>query len=166
VRLSKSGPAQLEGDISRWQTAIPFTIGQANTAILPGAETSLTRNEASANTVFVARNLDAGDGIQGQAGAEGIGVQGLSKDGFGVRGSGGLGVVGDSSGGVGVAGSSQSGDGVVGGSFTGVGVAGGSNSGTGRAGYEQHWRRSGGQRRQGWRGWHLQQRQRSAGVQR
>src|SRR5688572_26406650 len=65
----------------------PLIIGQPNTSTLPGAETTLTRNQTTAETVFVARNVDAGDGILGDAGAGAIGVHGMSASGFGVRGS-------------------------------------------------------------------------------
>ena len=41
-------------------------IGQANTASNPGNETTLSRNASTARTVFVARNLNVGDGIHGE----------------------------------------------------------------------------------------------------
>ena len=39
-------------------------IGQANTASNPGNETSLSRNEGTARTVFAARTLNVGDGMR------------------------------------------------------------------------------------------------------
>src|ERR671917_489145 len=91
----EEAPKMADGD--------PIRIGQANTASNPGNETSLSRNEDTAGTVFVARNLNLGDGIHGEAGThgtgfhrgvlgsssgiEGIGVQGgNSNDGIGVMG--------------------------------------------------------------------------------
>jgi hypothetical protein len=65
----------------------PLIIGQTNIATLPGAATILRRNQPDAATVFVARNVTAGDGIQGEAGTGGVGVQGTSQGGIGVRGS-------------------------------------------------------------------------------
>jgi hypothetical protein len=96
-----------------------------NTASNPGNETSLIRNEATARTVFVARNVNLGDGIHGEA-SDGSGVRGMS--------SGGLGVSGRSDTSVGVSGSSTFGTGVDGNSFTGPGTFGGSDSGTGVVG--------------------------------
>src|SRR5688500_1256268 len=92
-------------------------IGQANTASKPGNETSLSRNEGTASTVFVARNVNLGDGIHGEA-SGGIGVVGNSTSSTGVRGTSdsGAGVGGTSaSDGSGVAGRSDSGPGVMGG---------------------------------------------------
>jgi hypothetical protein len=74
----------------------PIRIGQANTASNPGNETSLSRNENTAATVFVAQNLNAGGGIHGMAtSAAGVrgestrssGVIGLSPSGPGVSGT-------------------------------------------------------------------------------
>src|SRR5215211_3942869 len=115
-------------------------IGQANIASNPGNMTSLSRNAATNRTVFVARNLNAGDGIQGQAsGAGRSGVLGLSNAGFGVGGSSGMlgqgttGVAGFSTvQGFGVYGSSvSSGIGVKGEIDSGVGVQGHSVNGAG-----------------------------------
>ena len=111
----------------------PIIIGQGNTET---NETSLSRNEATDGTVFVARNLNVGDGIHGEATGGGIGVTGTSTDGTGVRGAGVHGVYGRGTigvygrnaddifpavqgvnrgdGGAGVYGESRSGDGVVG----------------------------------------------------
>jgi hypothetical protein len=60
-------------------------IGQANTASKPGNETSLSRNEGTAATVFVARNVNVGDGIHGAAVGD-TGVSGTSDSGVGVTG--------------------------------------------------------------------------------
>ena len=74
----------------------PIRIGQANTASNPGNETSLSRNENTAATVFVARNLNLGDGIRGEAsgglpgGPDSYGVVGHREGGgfgAGVQGS-------------------------------------------------------------------------------
>jgi hypothetical protein len=62
----------------------PIIIGNANTASNPGNETSLSRNEATPVTVFVARNLNAGDGIYGRSVGR-IGVTGQSDTGVGVH---------------------------------------------------------------------------------
>jgi hypothetical protein len=64
----------------------PLIIGKVNTATSPGAETVLRRNKTSRNTVFVAQNLDRGDGIRGEGGASGTGVAGTSESGTGVYG--------------------------------------------------------------------------------
>jgi hypothetical protein len=70
-------------------------IGQANTASNPGNETSLSRNAGTARTVFVARNLNMGNGIRGEAvhytGVDGrsttsVGVYGASSVSTGVKG--------------------------------------------------------------------------------
>jgi hypothetical protein len=61
-------------------------IGKVNTSSNPGAETVLRRNQASRNTVFVAQNLNAGDGIRGEGRAAGSGVAGTSDRGTGVYG--------------------------------------------------------------------------------
>jgi hypothetical protein len=61
-------------------------IGKDNTAGNPGNETSLSRNENTAATVFVARNLNVGDGIHGEASGD-TGVTGTSDSGVGVFGS-------------------------------------------------------------------------------
>jgi hypothetical protein len=53
----------------------PIIIGQPNTASNPGNETSLSRNEVTDRTVFVARNLNVGGGIIGDC-SSGIGVLG------------------------------------------------------------------------------------------
>jgi hypothetical protein len=60
-------------------------IGQANTASNPGNETTLSRNAATASTVFVARNLNAGNGIRGES-VDDTGVSGTSDSGIGVSG--------------------------------------------------------------------------------
>jgi hypothetical protein len=65
----------------------PIIIGQDNTA---SNETSLSRDENTAAIVFVARNLNEGDGIHGESN-DGIGVQGTTGGGVagpaaGVRG--------------------------------------------------------------------------------
>ena len=99
----------------------PIIIGQANTASNPGDETILTRNEDTYRSVFVARNLNQGHGIRGEA-YEPIaaGVRGDHRDGPGVH--------GDSYRGTGVRGSSQSWYGVRGESDNWVGVRGESKS--------------------------------------
>jgi hypothetical protein len=118
----------------------PIIIGQGNSASNPGNETSLSRNQVAAGTVFVARNLNAGDGIHGEASPTnlvGVGVQGSGATGVQGRGSlgvegigGGYGVRGSGSGpaGVGVEGSGDS-AGVKGTStsLVGIGVRGHSN---------------------------------------
>jgi hypothetical protein len=90
-------------------------IGQANTASKPGNETSLSRNEGTANTVFVARNQNVCDGIHGES-VDDTGVTGTSDSGDGVRGSSDTrnGVTGFSGDGVGMAGFSSTGTGVLG----------------------------------------------------
>ena len=119
-------------------------IGQANTASKPGNETSLSRNEGTASTVFVARNVNLGDGIHGEA-SGGIGVGGTSTSSTGVSGrtssafaggvsgfsSGGWGVYGSSSSGLGMWGNSTRGSGVMGTSGSRYGVLGTSTSSTG-----------------------------------
>jgi hypothetical protein len=116
----------------------PIIIGQANTASNPGNETRLERNEATGRTVFVARNLNDGDGILGEASGSntgvrgrnlrggGPGVSGTSGTGPGLRGFGGTGVIGNSSSGVGVRGHSSQANGVQGvsNSFNASGVYG------------------------------------------
>ena len=82
----------------------PIIIGQDNTASNPGNETILRRTENTAATVFVARNLNLGDGIHGEASGGGNGVSGTSSSGPGVvgrsaAGGAGAGVVGITSGG-------------------------------------------------------------------
>jgi hypothetical protein len=120
----------------------PIIIGQANTASNPGNETSLSRNEVTNQTVFVARNLNVGDGIRGEApngfGVSGIstrgaGIDAFSSSGFGVRALSisNVGVIGHSRSTVGVSGTSTSGVGVRGGSGTSTGVSGTSTSGIG-----------------------------------
>jgi hypothetical protein len=121
-------------------------IGQANTATrpnptTPAPETSLSRNDVAARTVFVARNLNMGNGIRGEAvhytGVDGrstdsVGVYGASSVStgvYGVSGTGGPGAPGTSTG-TGVEGYSPSGPGVRGTSGS-VGVRGTSGSGTG-----------------------------------
>jgi hypothetical protein len=117
-------------------------IGQANTASNPGNETSLSRNENTVKTVFVARNLNLGDGIYGESrfrngvvgkGDYARGVSGISTQGWGVSGSSdtGTGVNGISDSATGVNGISTSGRGVSGSSDTGTGVRGTSTSATG-----------------------------------
>jgi hypothetical protein len=102
----------------------PIIIGQANTASNPGNETSLSRNENTAETVFVARNLNQGDGIHGEASGSiglNIGVEGTSDDGTGVNGSSITGVgVGGFSSGTAVLGFSSNVTGVLGSSPSGV----------------------------------------------
>jgi hypothetical protein len=66
----------------------PIIIGLANIASNPGTTTSLSRNEDTAETVFVARNLNKGNGIRGEAsgspGADSYGVVGHREgEGFG-----------------------------------------------------------------------------------
>jgi hypothetical protein len=123
----------------------PIIIGQANTASNPGNETSLSRNEVTNQTVFVARNLNVGDGIRGEApngfGVSGIstrgaGIDAFSSSGFGVRALSisNVGVIGHSRSNVGVSGTSTSGVGVRGGSGTSTGAAGSSTSGRGVSG--------------------------------
>ena len=122
----------------------PIRIGRDNTASNPGNETILNRNEAGmlANRpVFLARNLNQGDGIHGEGSGPFNGVQGTSASGVGVVGRStnsendqGYGVVGYSSGSgpysTGVSGTCWRGTGVVG-SSTSYGVRGNSTSGTG-----------------------------------
>jgi hypothetical protein len=123
-------------------------IGQANTASNPGNETTLSRNAGTARTVFVARNLNVGDGIHGEASGSSTGVQGTSASGTGVMGnspsgvgvegfniSGGVGIRGNSLSGVGVEGVSSSAQGVQGYSFSGFGVGGTSNGSIGVSGF-------------------------------
>jgi hypothetical protein len=100
-------------------------IGQANTASKPGNETSLSRNEGTASTVFVARNLNVGAGIHGES-VDDTGVSGTSDSGDGVRGLSNTrnGVTGFSGDGVGMAGFSSTGTGVLGTSSNGTGVYG------------------------------------------
>lgn len=118
----------------------PIIIGQTNTASNPGNETSLSRNGDTAGTVFVARNVNLGDGIHGEAGTDGKGVSGIStgSSGFGVHGvnnNDGFGVLGVSYRGLGIYGISLLGPtGLEGESAlpTGTGVRGiSSGSGTG-----------------------------------
>jgi hypothetical protein len=88
----------------------PIIIGLANTASNPGTTTSLSRDENTAETVFVARNLNIGDGIRGEASDDAyFGVKGINTIGTGVRGR------SDDS--AGVSGTSSSGTGVSGTSF-------------------------------------------------
>jgi hypothetical protein len=115
-------------------------IGRANTASNPGNETSLSRDENTAATVFVARNVNLGDGIHGEAsGQDATGVRGTAsgQDATGVRGTGGsYGVQGE--GGFGVHGISNlngvhgTGTGDIGDGVVGVG--------TGDFGYGVHGR--------------------------
>ena len=64
----------------------PIIIGLANTASNPGTTTSLSRDENTAETVFVARNLNEGAGIRGES-VDDTGVTGTSSRGNGVYGS-------------------------------------------------------------------------------
>jgi hypothetical protein len=64
----------------------PIIIGLANTASNPGTTTSLSRAENTAETVFVARNLNEGAGIRGESVTD-TGVTGTSDSGTGVFGS-------------------------------------------------------------------------------
>jgi hypothetical protein len=102
----------------------PIYIGQENTG---NSTTILSRNVASHETVFVARNLNAGGGI-GVAGRSmnSIGVSGRSSLGIGVHGFSfhGLGVAGRSNSSTGVQGVSTSGLGVRGTSTNSVAVSG------------------------------------------
>jgi hypothetical protein len=138
---------------SKMADGSPLVIGKANTATAPGAETVLSRNKTAPNTVFVARNLNAGNGIRGEARTSGTGVKGTSDSGTGVHGSSNsyagvagdsdlAGVWGDSNPGTGVYGSSNGsvgvygvvsgvGDGVVGDCESGRGVLGITGSGVG-----------------------------------
>jgi hypothetical protein len=83
----------------------PIIIGQDHVASNPGNETRLSRNERTNRAVFVARNLNEGDGIRGESGSY-TGVKGTSDTGFGVLGT------------------SDTGEGVHGTSSTGTGVRG------------------------------------------
>jgi hypothetical protein len=117
----------------------PIIIGQANTASNPGNETSLSRHENTAETVLVARNLNQGDGIHGEASGSiglNIGVRGTSANGTGVAGTG-SGAGEEGTGGIGVEGTSDDGTGVNGSSITGVGV-GGFSSGTAVLGFSSN----------------------------
>lgn len=123
----------------------PIIIGQANTAGNPGNETSLSRNESTNETVFVVRNLNAGNGIRVQTGGSGAGLWSTSGNGYGVLGSSknGHGVRGDSTSLSGILGHASGtqpaisgtnygvGDGVAGRNDTSVGVRGASISGVG-----------------------------------
>jgi hypothetical protein len=132
----------------------PILIGRNNSASNPGNETSLSRNEDTSGTVFVARNLNNGGGIRANA-TNGVAVWGSSDSSYGVYASstGGHGLRGDSVSGYGVLGDSRGtlpaisgtnrgtgagvegrGDdslGVEGRSISGTGVRGTSGSGTG-----------------------------------
>jgi hypothetical protein len=110
-------------------------IGQANIASNPGAETSLSRNEANPSPVFVVGNLNAGDAIHGTASSF-IGVRGTSDSGVGVEGTSdsNFAVAGDSTSSVGVGGRSSSSIGVQGISDSSFGVLGNSTSSGGVGG--------------------------------
>jgi hypothetical protein len=77
---------EAEVEASEMADGDPIIIGKANTASNPGNETSLSRNEVTNQTVFVARNLNAGSGIHGEASGSGFGVFGISTSGIGVLG--------------------------------------------------------------------------------
>jgi hypothetical protein len=126
----------------------PLIIGNANTASSPGAATVLSRNETAPSTVFVARNLNAGDGVRGGAGTGGTGVEGISDSGTGVSGfsASGAGVWGASISGPGVQGYTDTfhaavegwagpGVGVEGFGGAGIGVRGQSDEGVGVHGF-------------------------------
>jgi hypothetical protein len=110
----------------------PIIIGLPNTASNPGTATILSRDENTAETVFVARNLNIGDGIRGEASDDAYGgVRGINTIGTGVRGESdtSYGVWGGSNGGTGVRGRSNDSDGVSGTSSSGTGVSGTSFAG-------------------------------------
>jgi hypothetical protein len=95
----------------------PIIIGLPNTASNPGTATILSRDENFAETVFVARNLNEGDGIRGEAsGNSGFPTPSLPDPGGGPDVQYSAGVWGDSDTGLGVFGSSNAteGAGVVG----------------------------------------------------
>ena len=75
----------------------PIIIGLPNTASNPGTATILSRDENRDEPVFVARNLNEGDGIRGEANAaETAGVVGRGNKANGVigRSAGALGCTG------------------------------------------------------------------------